>query len=314
MKSKDKIVDPHSLPIPIYLNQITVFDLLAVVEDWFSQLRRVETSETDAESRKNSTQGEAGVSNILGSVLKLSLKGSRSTDTSASATSKSSEERVFTPTSLFSKLRDILIEEDLVTALNPNYDLTTLNTGTFIEFEAVLHRNPAIAAFEAMVQIFEMERAFETSTPTSVPRQRGQRQQGRSNQNRDHRGDTFGQMHKFLEILTQSRTVDLIAELPDSRLQAVIPVEEEYLLDKTSTSIIDAKFTVLGKVVRVVPSKEAGSVSLLRGTGLHLIPDVHEFFKEIFEDLESDPDLNMPEVKTQIPGPAIQVIPICIYA
>ena len=79
------------------------------------------------------------------------------------------------------------------------------------------------------------------------------------------------------------------------------------------SEIIGGRFKVLGKVISVCRDEDE-SIDLLRKTTLSFFSEAYiceilSGFKNI--DLSQ---LNLPELKTKITGPAIMVIPIAIYA
>ena len=63
-----------TLVIPIYLNQRTVFDMLAMLEDGFSHLETVQTSRKRGSTTEGGGEAEIGASNIF-ALLGVSLKG-----------------------------------------------------------------------------------------------------------------------------------------------------------------------------------------------------------------------------------------------
>jgi hypothetical protein len=56
---------PSDFAVTIYLNQKIVFDLLAMMEDGFSEFRDVSTLSAEAEARKHSLEAGVSASNIL---------------------------------------------------------------------------------------------------------------------------------------------------------------------------------------------------------------------------------------------------------
>jgi len=75
-------MEPTDLCVPIYLNQKVVFDLLAMLEDGFSQLHTVKTSTSESDAQKNSYGGSIGLSQFV-AFLSVSMRGDRSKEKSA---------------------------------------------------------------------------------------------------------------------------------------------------------------------------------------------------------------------------------------
>lgn len=292
-------MEERKLAIPIYLNQRIVFDLLAIVEEGFSQLQSVKTSEKNEKGTNADVSGEIGTKNVF-AFLNLGLKSGISRKDAKLAEKEVQEERVFTPASLFSKLRDSLIERKTLNILDDKSDLSKLMPGAFVEFSGVLKRNPMIAYMEGMIQMLEMAMLF-----TSQPK----KQKPNSEQ------ETITQMKKFTGMLKQAGSLDLISEIvnvPD--MKAVIPVQLEYFSNESPADIIDGQFVVLGKVVRFIPEESTDFVNLLRGTPLAYLPEaaltqVTSGFREMSSQLTMEDDFT-----AKVHAPVLLIVPIAIYA
>ncbi|GGG88614.1 DUF6414 family protein [Paenibacillus radicis (ex Gao et al. 2016)] len=292
-------MEERKLAIPIYLNQRIVFDLLAIVEEGFSQLQTIKTSEKNEKGTNADVSGEIGTKNVF-AFLNLGLKSAIGRKDSKLAEKEVQEERVFTPASLFSKLRDSLIERKTLNVLDDKLDPSKLMPGAFVEFSGILKRNPMIAYMEGMIQMMEMAMLF-----TSQPK--------KQKPNTDQ--ETVTQMKKFTGMLKQAGSLDLISEIvnvPD--MKAVIPVQLEYFSNESPADIIDGQFFVLGKVVRFIPEESNGFVNLLRGTPLAYIPEealtqVTSGFREMSSQLTMEDDFT-----TKVHGPVLLIVPIAIYA
>ncbi|MEC0311365.1 hypothetical protein P4H67_31825 [Paenibacillus lautus] len=289
----------RKLAIPIYLNQRIVFDLLAIVEEGFSQLQSVKTSEKNEKGTNADVSGEIGTKNVF-AFLNLGLKSGVGRKDSTLAEKEVQEERVFTPASLFSKLRDSLIERKTLNILDDKLDLSKLKPGAFVEFSGVLKRNPMIAYMEGMIQMLEMSMLF-----TAQPKK----------QKPNTEQETINQMKKFTGMLKQAGSLDLISEMVNvPNMKAVVPVQLEYFSNESPADIIDGQFVVLGKVVRFIPEESTDFVNLLRGTPLAYLPEenltqVTSGFREMSSQITIEDDFT-----AQVHGPVLLIIPIAIYA
>ncbi len=108
------ISSSRRLSIPIYLNQRIVFDLLAIVREGFSQLRTIRTSDTESQTNRSDLGGQLGASNVFAFWASDSKDPEGRNSKASQNQQEVAEERVFTPTSLFSALRDGLIETRVV--------------------------------------------------------------------------------------------------------------------------------------------------------------------------------------------------------
>lgn len=295
-------MDGRRLSIPIYLNQRIVFDLLAMVEGGFSQLQSVKTTQADSQSAGIDATAEVGMKNVF-AFLNLGVKGSGSKASSKSSQHFVEEERVFTPASLFSRLRDALTEQKLLMPADRN-GFDSLEPGSFVEFSGVLRKNPMVSYMESIVEIFEMGlflQGFDV-------------EQGSQGKGKKQEKSTLAQMKKFAAMLTQGGSLDLVADVIGSNLKVIVPVQLKYFSDESPANIIDGQFVVLGKIVRLFPKNDNQSISLLRTTPLAHMPE--EALAELvtaFTDIGSEMK-TLGEFTTHISAPVMQIVPIAIYA
>lgn len=129
----------NKLTLPIYLNQKYVFDLLAIIENGFSQVETIRTGQTKSDSEKDSFKGEVGISNVF-AFLKFGFSGDNTIDKSNLSNEEISKEKIHTPNSLFSKLRSYLHDNKSITTSN----FLTAKPGDFVEIKLSLRKNPLI--------------------------------------------------------------------------------------------------------------------------------------------------------------------------
>jgi len=292
------------------LNQRIVFDLLAIIEDGFSQLSTIKTSTSEAESQKSGVGASIGASNVF-ALLGVSFKGEKGTEKGTEVQAEILKEKVHTPTSLFSKLRTMLKQRQLLTEI-PTQEgpIEDLKSGQFIEFRAALRKNPLVDTLEGFKQLMDMAVLF---TDRQTKPAKGKRAKG--SQRQDPNQLIMQQLDGMLNALTESNTMELIAEiLGTSTIKAVLSTELDYFNDRSVSEIIDGEFRVLGKVVRAVMPNSGETIDLLRKTSFG------RFQGKIFDELANafvgaeEVGIKFPELITEIEGPALQVIPIAIFA
>lgn len=288
-----------SLIVPVYLNQRIVFDLLAMVQDGLSEVTRITTTEFDKESVSREAGATFGLTGAISSLFKVDLSGRRTSGEEGASGVERNEERVHTPSSLLYKLRQMLKDE--VHALDASYNP---EPGHLVEFSTTLRRNPLIEAMDTMAGMLDIAVTF-----GEQPKQGAKKQKPGD----DFRG-TKRQMEEFREKLAAGSTVDIVSEALLSGHTAVVTLEEEFLRDPTMSNLVEGHFTVLGKVIRVV-EKSDESISLLRKTALSAMPIavLSEAFS-VLSATSADEGFTLPKMEWEINGPAIQVLPIGIYA
>jgi len=294
--------------VPIYLNQRIVFDLLAILEDGFSELSTVRSSAKQSETQGTGLGGSLGLSNVF-ALFGVSLKAKAGTGKERAAEDQTevSEERVHTPTSLFARLRLSLSEKRLLRGLG---EPQGVSSGEFVEFRAVLRKNPLVGVLEAVKRGVEMTESFSEagSSRPKTAKQGGGSQAGKAN-------SQLRQVNAILEDLKPSRSLDLIGEVVDSPgTTAVLSAKLDFFSDQDASELIDGEYQVLGKVTRVVACNTGESIDLLRKTTFGLLQDAAIQGLVAAFDNVNESGINLPKVVTKVQGPALQIIPIAIYA
>jgi hypothetical protein len=293
-------VNQHKvLPITNYLNQKIVFDLLAVIEDGFSQVKNLSVSNEESKSRDSKVGGEIGLSNGfgllgIGTKLRASLGSSNHDIDKTSAT----EDKVHTPASLFSKILTYLNEEQLIKLIDTASDLDDLKSGQFVQFNCLLQQNPLVSLLDSVEQFGVMAIRMEGS---------------KGGKGKNSNGEILKQIKAIRGSLTQNEIVDLICTIKENEnLKAVLPVYLDYFFSNNMDELIDGYFTVVGKVVKVI-NKEDDNINLFRNTGFKLFKQ--EALDNIFNSFEINMDgqLDIPEISSKIDKPSLLVLPIAIY-
>lgn len=293
------------LIVPVYLNQRMVFDLLAMLQGGISTVTAV-TKQEGGESRSTgSASASLGLSEALSSLFKIGLKAEMGTSEKSSSNNSIQEERVHTPASLFYRLRTTLAEKKI---LNQVSEGAQIKAGEIVEFTVKLKRNPIIEVMDSITEMMSIAVLFEDKSPSNG--KGGKAVKGRTNEN----AQIKKQMEEFSQALKSGNTVDLTASNLPSGHRAVITVESLYLNDPVMSDLVDGEFKVVGKVVRSI-SDTSESINLIRKTALSRMPKhlLEQVFQQ-FAALGTTQGFDIPELRMDIEGPAIQVLPIAIYA
>lgn len=108
-------------------------------------------------------------------------------------------------------------------------------------------------------------------------------------------------------------TADLTTTPLQSRHRCLITLEKQYLNDASMSDLVDGTFRVLGKVIRVIID-DSEAISLNRNTAIGCLPDpVLQQLGSVFLVPEMKA-LRLPQFEYEIRGPAIQVLPVAIFA
>lgn len=238
------------------------------------------------------------MSNALSSLLKIDLTGKLNKQASDGSSKTTTEDRIHTPAPLFITLRSILHEKKYLKQIKSDIEILP---GDLIEFSTVLKRNPLVETLELFVELINMAQVFT-----------GKPQKGKGKQK-----DEFAQINKqigtLLTSLKSGDTLDLTTPPLDSSHRAVVSIETKNLNDPSMSDLVDGTFRVVGKVTRSIEESK-GAISLNRKSAFNRMPlSTLEKFKEAFK-APGLVDFDLPELEWEIKGPAIQVLPIAIFA
>lgn len=293
-------MENNKYPIPIYLNQKYVFDILAMIEGGFNQIETIKSTEQEGKSSSLAGNTEIGVKNVF-AFLGVSLKASGSKGKTDNQETEITKEKVHTPNSLFARMRESLIEEQLVKTDNH----LNAKPGDFVEFKITLRKNPIIDALEAFESLMGMALIF--SEPEQGQNKTLARKEKESNKNIQK------QISSMLEQLKSEGSLDLIGENSEPSFKVVLTIDREYLGDPSLSEIVDGEFSVLGKVTKVISEDSDDTVNLLRKTSLSKLQD--SLLNQMFSGFENMTEHGIKEmnIETEVSGPAIQILPIGIF-
>ena len=305
----------NKLIVPVYLNQRMVFDQIAMLKGGISTVTSITHSESDRSSSQSGVSAEMGSGGVLSSLFRVNLAAKMTDTDNQHSGTESSENRVHTPASLFYELRNQLEEEEML--------LLSLEkvpeTGSFVEFKCQLNKNPFLESLESAIEIGNLTKMFSNSSTDRTQKRKQKRTPNRSqHQNPQENNITVEQtieyVEKFKEMLTEGNTTDLVGLNINDSVSAVITLEDRFLNDPQMSDLIDGEFKVLGIVVKSI-GESTDSISLIRKTTFNkLPPEVLGTLFEALDTFQSTLKLSSPSVRVEIPGPAIQVLPVAIFA
>ena len=294
-------MDVNQLMIPVYINEKIDLDMLAIIEDGFSTVSQVSYSDHKENSNAQKIEAEVSTSaSILSKLLKIDLKGELSHSGNCGETENTAKEKVHTNVSLLSKFRAFHTYANI---LKSGFYISNMKIGDFIEMEGELQKNPLINCMDIFVDMLRMADIFAEKPQLNAKTQaKAQKQQ---------QDETMKKIKSFASELKHSGTVDFI--LSDSAGTVVLSAQEQYLSNDNISEILGGHFKVLGKVIAICADKTE-SIDLLRKTTLSILP--HDLLADMFLCLQNEDmkQYNLPELKTEISGPAVIVIPVAIYA
>lgn len=287
----------NKLNIPIYLNQKIIFDMMAIIEDGFSQFVSIETSNEGSTVTNGEVEAGLGLSNKL-SFLNVKLDGGISSTDEQNGKVQQTTQKTHTPTSLFQKFWNYLDENKLIKSIESKKDF---EVGDFVEFRGTLTKNPIISMVDSFKQIMEMMSVISPS----------------QNGNKKNKNDSeiLKQLNALSQGLQTGGKFDLICNVEgNSEIErVVVPVDLEYFGPNGVIEAIEGQYKIIGKVVKYVDNEN--SINLLRNTSFSRLKST--LLDQLFNAFNSadmdDAGFESTEILTQVSGPSIMILPIAIF-
>jgi hypothetical protein len=284
-------IDKNKLTIPIYLNTKIVFDMLATIEDGFSEVKNVQTSRN--KNHDDDIEANIGTNNLF-AFLNVAVRGEHKVNTSKGEVV--AEEKTHTPVSLFQNLKGQLEGAKLI-----NRDIDQIHIGDFFEVQGTLKTNPVIDMLSGLKELMAIANLFTDSRTRN----------NQSKKDKIMKDARFNaQIDGLIGGLQADGKKDIICEADG--ISVVLPTDENYFLNNNMSEVTDGNYKILGKVVQIY--KTEGEISLLRNTVFSKLQlDKMKEFQDLFSDSSLSQFVGDGGIKTVISAPVIMIIPIAIY-
>jgi hypothetical protein len=302
------------LIIPVYINQRIVFDLVATMRDGISTVMQITQTESDEQQKMNQKGGSFGLGAALTNFIKVDLQGKKQSEEKMANGQHRVEERYHTPTSLFARLLKELRESGEIIPIAGEYE--EIHPGQLVEVEADLQINPMLDICETLINTYEMAMIFQRAQaqPAQVKTKHASHSGARVSPPAEESHADYGVrvMKGIAQEIRNAKTLDLIASGIGSDLKGVITIETEFLNDSRMADITDGHFKIVGKISRFAAANDP-PIKLLRNTTFgRLSGELLKTFSASFDHMR--PHVTIPDFQSEVAGPAIQIIPIAIYA
>ncbi len=317
------------LVYPLYLDVPMMTSFVAALEDGIAYGRDV--TQTSNRRRDVAAEGEgkarAGLPSmgIFASLLSLDARGKISGDREAGDEEEIKLVRKHTEASLFMRLRQMLKDNDRVLQISGVDDLQKLKGAEhdyLVEIKGQVFRSPLSEALEAVFRILGMLGVDPLRDQSSRSQAGGAKKQGKGQRRAasepanalaldDETQLGFQLMQRIREDLAKSKVVDAVMR-PSAveDLTVVIALALEFLPDGTFENLLSGDFSVLGKVTRVVEGDE--EISLYQRTVFSYLDS--GVIDETFAQLQNNSSLKLSQNPSSVEAPALQVMPLAIYA
>lgn len=301
------------LIVPIYVDTNALLDLLASIEGGFSIVEKVTTRRITSTGSEKSASGEAGaefgVPNVL-NLLKVKLGGSLSSKKQQETGEEKEAERYHTYGSLLFRLRAFLDDKGLIKRPYESTEVWgTIVPSDFVEIHGLFRPNPIVDSLQRidrLLGLFEVLSSFIPQVSSQSSGKKGPK-------------DEKKQMKLFRQFLqgiladieTKNTRVFVIDAAGPNQFQVVVLLFADYLRDRTMAEIAYKEYRLLGKVVRKIEQGSDETVDLLRGTALGGVG--RETLEQLWSALNQLEQMNLPQVRSEVSGPALEIVPIAVY-
>lgn len=318
-----------NLVVPVYIDTNALLDLLASIEGGFSVVEKVTTQSSSATGSQKSVSGEGGtefgVPNVL-SLLKIRLGGALSASKKQESVEQTESERYHTYGSLLYRLNSYLEAEGLVRRPHKGVDVwAQIEPSDFVEIRGVFRPNPladSLGVLDRVMGLLELASGFDTSPADATTTDQKQAAQDQKKAAQDQKKAAQEQKRQMQQIrqfvqgllddIQKSNTrVFVVGSSVPEEPSTVILLFTDYLRDPTMAEVAHKEYRLLGKVVRKIESSSDEGIDLLRGTGLGGVGE--EMLDKILSGFNQMESMNLPQVSSNVPGPALEVVPIAIY-
>ena len=299
------------LNMPIYLDTNLLLDLLASIDDGFSSAKKITTDKVESQNSYN--RGNIGFSAYL-----FDFGINLSKDSSDTQGKTSEVEKYHTYGSMMNKLIGYLDEHDLIKKLNDEESEEILKIYDFVELQGKFIPNPLPDSFKKIYNFMELAKtfsSFDQNQNLENDTDNSNKSGGKNKKKKDKKSkptnntkDSFDDLIDLLKSLSESfereNSQKFIIET-DLGLNCILNLFNDYIRDNSGLELPYGNFKVLGKIIRI-----ENNINLLEDTPYSLSDEIISGLQIALKSID---EINLPEIKTEIDGKCIQIIPIAVY-
>jgi hypothetical protein len=268
-------------------------------------------------SRRGSGEGAAkaglpGIASLLG--LSLSTEGRYTRENTSEDTVEEKFVRQHTASSLFNRLRALLLSQGLVQQIDSLGQIDDVLEGDLVEVRGEILTDP----MHAMLRMFAQLATF---IPTSGSMAGAEDNPFaaysavmESGESSATSGDPGAQQTvAILKALSDEQENGPVADLllrSSLGFSAVLTASRSHFSPETEAYLLGGRFAILAKVTGSVPEGE--TINLLRRSVLGRFGESGAMFSELGGTMEAS-GISMGPEQTTVPGPALQLLPLAIF-
>lgn len=302
-KNNKESTEKRKIVLPVYLDTKIVLDMLCIMDDGLSMVKSITTSEASSDKDAINLDAKIGLKNVfslLGFEASANAKGISNTNSSNS--NVQTYDKVYTMTSLFSKLREKMYDTNNLSLIKNKEDFENINACDYVELKGDMEINPLIDLLDDSKELMKIAGMF-----SDEPDQR-KTKSNKSNKNENQ--IIISQIEGIRKVLCGGNRFDIICN-SNFGINAVIPVNGDYFVDSNKKELSQGTYTVLGKIIKKYSASE--EISLFRNSSLAFLK--YNMIKGIFNEknMNGIVELTDKDISAEINGPAILIKPVAIY-
>lgn len=314
-------VDGLELVHPVYLDVPMLVSFVAAIEG--GATFGSEETETGAMTRGRSREGtgraRAGLP-AIGALLGIDLSGRYGRKDEDQESKETKIVRRHTEASLFNLLRERLESEGRITVIESKDRLGELDVGQLVELTGEIVGNPVERMLGLIRQIlpylgYDMDAAKpkkHKQVSRGAPRAdvSARRVVASQDGGKDEfsEQEVFGLLATMGEELNKSSIRDLVL-IGEGGLRAVLTLSTEFLAGTADEYLLGGRFTVIGKLTRVL--HEGESINLMRRTALGL--GGPELACRLVDDVRETESLFVEIGDPVVEPPGVQLLPLAVF-
>ncbi len=286
-KKKKEIQNNECTPIfPIYLDTLRIKDTIAIICDGTARLSLVTKDVTNQMGRETKIK-------VSGNLYKVSGEGGNTNKTGTTNHHSEQYEKEHTDASLFYKLLQEFKTNNRIKTIEKKEDIVNSKEGDVVLFEGNIYGNEIRSMFNKLIASIEFFSVFDKS--------------GKLKEYNEQLNDINNRISNSTTI---SDTMNMICKINDEN-ELLLVLDTKNLIGDTGVELAHGKFKILGVVYEKINEGEV--ISLARDSMLGMLKDkeINEFYKKLNEEIDNK--LNIPQVKNELIGPTLGVLPIGIY-
>jgi len=325
------------LVYPIYLDTPMMMAFLASLEGGIIEEANLEGKTADAKERTAKASLQAKISGILSSFLTMEGGGEIGKKVSESLESQYKSTVRFPHAALFIRLRDILLDQEILKIIDSKDCFFDLSVGDIVEFQGLALPNPTYQIRHSFGQILPIIEPFAKLTETQLDQQLAQLKDAKPNKpirvgNNEKVFQDQRQINNEREsMLIQKQEAGNLVEIyktlntilcgffPEDKIDVLLFKAEEFQViarvypsfarDERIQDLHDGHWHCIGKVIGIID--ESGKYDLLKGAPIgYLAKDQFPTFASM---LNND-KLNIEITDSTVSGPAIIIATLAIFA